>query len=203
MKKTASLPLVAFVSLFWVVSNLIAFAEPDIYVGSPTAPGRIVESISDDQLVPLSGNTHPLARDEYDLGEVPDSFPIDHMFLQLQRSADQEQALENLISQQQDAHSANYHQWLTSSQLGQAFGPAQADIETVVDWLNAHGFEVNEVYANAMTIDISGTAGGVREAFHTEIHQYNVDGKQYIANESDPTIPGRTRSRRFGGCLSA
>ena len=38
-------------------------------------------------------------------------------------------------------------------------------------------------------MDVSGTAGQVREAFHTGIHKYVVNGKQHITNASDPSIP--------------
>lgn len=40
-----------------------------------------------------------------------------------------------------------------------------------------------------MLIDFSGTAGQIRNAFHTEIHRLQVGGKQHIANMSDPQIP--------------
>ena len=40
-----------------------------------------------------------------------------------------------------------------------------------------------------MLIDFSGTAGQVREAFHTEIHNLDVSGERHIANMSDPQIP--------------
>jgi subtilase family serine protease len=40
-----------------------------------------------------------------------------------------------------------------------------------------------------MTVDVSGTAAQVRETFHTEIHKYLVNGKEHIANASDPQIP--------------
>ncbi len=36
--------------------------------------------------------------------------------------------------------------------------------------------------------------GQVREAFHTEIHQYLVNGKQHIANASDPQVPAALAS---------
>ena len=38
-------------------------------------------------------------------------------------------------------------------------------------------------------IEFSGTAGQVREAFHTEIHNLEVKGVAHIANMSDPRIP--------------
>jgi len=40
-----------------------------------------------------------------------------------------------------------------------------------------------------MLIDFSGTAGSVREAFHTKIHSLSVNGQIHFANMSDPRIP--------------
>ena len=73
--------------------------------------------------------------------------------------------------------------------MGADFGPAQQDIDAVVQWLNSHELQVNGVSKSGLTIDVSGTAGQVREAFRTEIHKYNVQGQQHIANASDPKIP--------------
>ena len=44
-------------------------------------------------------------------------------------------------------------------------------------------------YDNGMLIDFSGTAGQVRSAFHTDIHQLDVKGVKHFANMSDPKIP--------------
>ena len=60
---------------------------------------------------------------------------------------------------------------------------------TIRGWLRSHGFTVNVVYPNGVVIDFSGTAGQVREAFHTEIHRLYVNGAKHIANMSDPRIP--------------
>jgi subtilase family serine protease len=48
---------------------------------------------------------------------------------------------------------------------------------------------VNSVSRSGLTIDLSGTAGQVKEAFQTEMHSYEVNGQQHIANASDPAIP--------------
>lgn len=157
--------------------------------GSPTAAPRIVDAVDETKLVTLAGQTHPLAAPKYDRGAVEDSYPMEHMFLQLRRSPKQEDTLKSTIDELQDPHSGKYHQWLTAEELGTKFGPAQRDIETVAQWLSSHGFQVNTVHKNGLTIDVSGTAGQVREAFHTEIHKYLVNGKQHIANVSDPQIP--------------
>jgi pseudomonalisin len=158
-------------------------------VGSPNADPRIVDAVDETKLVTLAGRTHPLAAPKYDQGAVSDSFPMEHMFLQLRRSAEQEDALQQTIKELQDPHSGKYHQWLTAEEMGTKFGPAQQDIETVTQWLSSHGLQVNTVFKNGMTIDVSGTAGQVRDTFHTEIHKYLVNGKQHIANASVPQVP--------------
>lgn len=158
-------------------------------VGSATAAPQIVSAINEANLLPLVGSTHPLALAKYDQGAVPDTFPLEHMFIQLQRGAEQEKALAHAIEQMQDPHSANYHHWLTADQLGQNYGPSQQDIDLVTAWLEGHGLQVNQIYKNGLTIDVSGTSAQVRDAFHTQIHRYDVNGEQHIANSSDPMIP--------------
>ena len=142
-----------------------------------------------EKLVTLRGNTHPLARPEYDQGAAPDSLPMERMLLVLQRSAEQEAALRKLLDEQQIKSSPNYHMWLTPEQFGQQFGPADADIQAVTDWLASQGFQVSRVAAGRTVIEFSGTAGQVRQAFHTEIHKFVVNGEEHWANASDPQIP--------------
>ena len=153
------------------------------------AAARLTESIDETKLVTLSGNTHPLAVPKNDLGPAPDSMPLQHMYLQLQRSPEQQQALDKLLRQMQTSTSPMYHQWLTATELGKSYGPAQQDIDTVVTWLGLHGLQVNGVSKSGLTIDVSGTVTQLRDAFHTQMHTYNVKGQQHIANATDPQIP--------------
>jgi hypothetical protein len=74
--------------------------------GSPSAAARIVDSIDETKLVSLGGHTHPLAKANFDQGRVSDSLPLDHMFLELRRSAEQEERLERALREIQDPHSA-------------------------------------------------------------------------------------------------
>jgi Pro-kumamolisin, activation domain/Bacterial Ig-like domain (group 3) len=150
---------------------------------------RITAAVSESQLTTLSGNTHPYARRQFDRGAAPDSLPMQRMLLVLKRNPAQEATLDTLMEQQQDPSSSNYHAWLTPQQFGQQFGPADADIQTITLWLESHGFTVNRVSNGRTVIEFSGTAGQVRDAFHTEIHQYNVSGENHWANSSDPQIP--------------
>jgi subtilase family serine protease len=94
------------------------------------------------------------------------------MILLLNRPPEREAALQQFL---QDAHtrgSASYHKWLTPEQFGAQFGPADADIQTAAGWLSSHGFQVAKTSKSRQLIEFSGTAGQLREAFHTQIHQY-------------------------------
>ena len=155
-----------------------------------SAPHRLIkQAVDESQRAVLKGNTHPLARAEYDQGAAPANLTMRRMILVLQRSAEQESALRTLLEGQQTKSSPNYRQWLTPAQFGQQFGPADSDIATVRAWLESHGFQVTSISNGRTAIEFSGTAGQVQEAFHTQIHSYQVNGEQHWANSSDPSIP--------------
>jgi hypothetical protein len=158
------------------------------------APARITQAVDEANLTILKGNTYFLARAKYDRGAAPSSLPMNRMLLVLQRSPQQESALEQLLDQQQDQSSPNYHQWLTPQQFGQQFGPSDQDVEKITSWLQSHGFQVASISNGRTVIEFSGTAGQVQEAFNTAIHKYSVPSKSgaledHWANSADPSIP--------------
>jgi subtilase family serine protease len=166
----------------------IIAAAPSIQAQS-AAPRLITQAINPANLTTLAGNARPEANAANDRGMVPDSFPLNHMLLQLQRSDEQEQAFDTLIDQLHDRSSPNFHKWLSIGEIGTLFGPATADVQILTAWLQQNGFTVTGVYGTGTAIDFSGTAGEVRAAFHTEIHRLSVNGADHIANMSDPRIP--------------
>jgi hypothetical protein len=148
----------------------------------------ITQAIDESQLTMLTGNVYPLARKEFDLGVAPASLPMERMLLVLKHSPAQDAALRRFLDEQQDQSSPNYHQWLTPEQFGQEFGPTDADIQTITNWLQSHGFQVGTTKGRTV-LEFSGSASQVQAAFHTEIHRYVVNGELHWANASDPQIP--------------
>ena len=153
------------------------------------ATPRIQSAVSTSPLVPLKGNTLPLAQARFDRGIVPDGTPTGHMMMVLKRSDAQQKALDQLVAAQQDPKSASFHKWMTPESFGTQFGVADADVQTVASYLSSQGFAVGRIFKNKMAIEFSGTAGQVRSAFRTEIHSYAVNGQTFHANASDPQIP--------------
>ena len=160
------------------------------FSAAQTGPAsRIIQPISDAVRVTLKGNVHPLAQARSDLGTVPDSFPASRMVLLLQRSPEREAALQQFL---QDAHSPGspaFHKWIKPDQFGERYGLTDSEIAAVSGWLQEHGLAVSRINRAKTAIEFSGTAGGVRSAFHTQIHAYLVNGEEHYANDVDPQIP--------------
>jgi subtilase family serine protease len=159
------------------------------FADCPGPVARITTAPDDDTLQTLSGNVHALARDEFDRGTVADDLPMEHIIMMLQRTPQQELELQGRIDRMHNRNSPLFHQWLTTQQVGSCYGVADQDIARISNWLETKGFKVDTVPAGKTLLIFTGTAGQVRDAFHTEIHNLNVNGKLHIANMSEPQIP--------------
>jgi hypothetical protein len=158
-------------------------------VNERVIPDRIIAPIQEAQVVTLTGNVHPLARGEFDLGAVSAETPLAWMVLELEPSAAQQAELDSLLEAQHDAGSPLYHQWLTPAEYGSRFGAGAEDLARITTWLAGHGFVVEEIPASARLVVFSGNAGMVADTFHTEIHRYVVNGVEHIGNAQDPQVP--------------
>ncbi|MGA8607840.1 MAG: protease pro-enzyme activation domain-containing protein [Candidatus Sulfotelmatobacter sp.] len=174
--------------LLAVLASLFLFAVPSAEAEN-VRPVLITQTVDESNLVALGGNTRPEAKAEYDRGRVDDNLLMEHLLLLLKRSPEQERELEEFIDDLHDSSSPTFHRWLTAEEFGERFGVAKQDRDTIKNWLQSHGLKINVDYTNDLLIDFSGTAGQVRKAFHTEIHNLNVKGVKHIANMSDPQIP--------------
>jgi pro-kumamolisin-like protein len=88
-------------------------------------PFVIAQTVDENKLVTLGGNTRPEAKAKYDLGRVADNFLMAHLQLLLKRSAEQERELEELIEELHDPSSPAFHRWLTAKEFGERFGVSQ------------------------------------------------------------------------------
>ena len=155
---------------------------------APDATSRI-GAIDESSLVILKAITIRWRLAANDRGEVAADLPMERMLLVLTRDDATESALQSLLARQQDKASPDFHAWLSPAQFGERFGASKADLQTLTAWLASHGFRVNRVAQGGMTIEFSGTAAQVKEAFHTPVHAYFVGGELHYANALDPQIP--------------
>lgn len=150
---------------------------------------RISGPIDSSQTVALARSVHPKAQPQYDQGPVEPSFPISYVTLAIAPSPSQQAALDQLLVQQQDRQSPNYHKWLTPEQYAERFGLSQDDVNKIMAWLKSQGLTVLSVARGRNSVIFSGTAEQIEKTFRTEIHNYDIHGEKHIANSTAVMLP--------------
>jgi uncharacterized protein (TIGR03437 family) len=150
---------------------------------------RIAGRIDNNRRVELAGHIHPQASAQFDQGLVEPSLALPNLTLMLQPSASQQADLEQLLAQQQDPASPNYHNWLTPEEYAARFGVSQSDIDQITQWLESQHLPVVSVARAHNAITIRGTAAQAQAAFGVELHYYLVNGERHFANATAPSIP--------------
>lgn len=183
-RRFASLPF----SFALFVGTVIAFST----AAPGASPDRISGSIAGNGArrgVRLSGNVHPNVRRGRDRGAVSAATPVTDMRLMLQPTPEQSAALEQLIEDQRNPSSADYHNWLTPEEFADRFGVGENDMAKMRSWLESEGFHVTGMARARNWIAFGGTAAQVARTFQTQIRRYEVDGETHLANDRDPAIP--------------
>ena len=150
---------------------------------------RITRPIDNAQRVTLSGHIHSKATPANDRGRVAPTLQLSYVTLTLTQSAAQQADLADLLAEQQNPSSPNYHRWLTPGQYADRFGVSREDISRITQWLQRQGLTIVEVSQGRNRITVSGSAAQIESALATEIHQYVVDGKTHFANATNPSVP--------------
>ena len=152
--------------------------------------------------IQIAGEKSPLLSKAVEAGALAGSTTLPHVQLVLKRPAERQAAFDRLVHDQQDSASLSYHRWLAAAEL-RAYGPDQADIDTVVAWLLGRGLTVNSVSPSGMSIDFGGSASAVSGAFHTSLHRVIVaNGDPHIANVTELAIPAALAPVVRGATLS-
>ena len=177
--------------LAWILLNLWLSMPCQIAAQSllSTRPRNRIGFIDDESRVTLSGNRHPMARRQFEVGPAAPNHRMQRMILALQPDARQQSALDQLLVAQHNPQSPYYHRWLTPQSFGKRFGVSENDLAQIRGWLQLHGMSIDEVSPGRRAVVFSGTVMQVESAFRTQIHTYRVAGKLHRANASDPQIP--------------
>ena len=170
--------------------GVAAFASAQSLSIAPTAARNLVTTqVEAGQRRPLSGHRVAWASAQNDHGAVADDLRLQNLTLTLNRTAEREQAFQQLLKDRQDPASPDYHRWLTPVEVGERFGASQHDIDAVSAWLSSQGLHVDSVANSRTRIAFSGAAGAVAQAFATPLHNYAVGDATRLANVDDPQIP--------------
>lgn len=150
---------------------------------------RIAGAIDPDQAVALRGNVPPQTRAAIDLGRADRNDIVRRVTIHFRPAPALQMELDQLLADQQNPKSPYYHTWLTPEQFGDRFSLTAADQAKVLQWLKDAGLSINSVAAARNWIAVDGKVGDVERAFHTEIHNYRIDGGTHFANATEPSIP--------------
>lgn len=154
-----------------------------------TLPPRIPAAIRSSGLTALRGSVDARVAKARDLGRLAANRSIPAVTINLAPSAEQLSALRQLVDQQSNPSSPLYHQWLTQQEFGARFGYSDDDLERLVSWFTAQGLTLRNIAASRNAVTFSGTAAQMEAAFHTELHQVQIDGTAQIANTTAIALP--------------
>lgn len=153
------------------------------------ARNRINQAVSQTETVEIENSVNPRVSHSSDLGPLSPGTRLESMMLQFSMSAEQQAALDQLLSDQQNPASARYHQWLTPAQFAAQFGLSSTDLGKVKDWLGSQGFTVTGVANGGQFISFTGTAAQAQTAFGTSIHRLSYNGETHYASVTNASIP--------------
>src|ERR1700733_8158944 len=106
---------------------------------------RITKPIDNAQRVTLTGHVGPRATPANDRGRVAPTLKLSYVTLTLAPSAAQKADLANLLAEQQNPSSPNYHRWLTPAQYADRFGVSAEDMRGITQWLQGQGLSIVNV----------------------------------------------------------
>ena len=98
-------------------------------------------------------------------------------------------AFDKAVDALYDPASPTFHKWMTNADL-KKYAPTEEQRETVRQELQNHGLTILSTDAIGFTIRAHGTIANVENAFNTELHQFQHDGKVFRAQVRDAQLRG-------------
>lgn len=97
--------------------------------------------------------------------------------------------LRKFLTALQDPSSSEYHQFLTPEQFTDQYGPTQAQVSAVTNYLKSRGLSITGVTPNRMTIHVQATSGVFEHAFGIQINDYRYRGRSVYGPAEAPRLP--------------
>ena len=139
-------------------------------------------------LTQLKGHIPDWIRPERQVSQAVDSNAPVHLSIILSRDPAVQAAFTTFLNDQQDRSSPSYRQWLHPQQIGELFGPTQADLDALTGWLTAQG-SVESLAPSRVIVEVSGTTATVGTTFRTSFGYFTLNQKPVLSAVSDPFVP--------------
>jgi subtilase family serine protease len=152
---------------------------------SESAPSSSATTLAVSSSYSVNGNTPGFTKHATNTGAVdPTTVMTVTVWLQLHNEAQ----LDKLLQSQYQKGNSNYHGWITQDQFNAQFSPTAQEVASVQNFLSGHKLTAISVGDNNFYVKAQGALGDVQKAFHVEIDGFTLNGKQYRANTTDPSI---------------
>jgi len=178
--------LAAFAAIVGVAQLEGCGTEPGASTSEATPQA---EPVATPAFVTLDRNVHPLARPEHDIGPLDPATQLSNLSVVFKLSPKQLLDREALKSALLDPGSRSYHKWLTPEDYAARFGASADDIARTSGWLTQQGLHVVSTSRLGSRVSFSGSVDAIQNAFHTEMHRYEVGNATHYAMASAPSIP--------------
>ncbi|CAK9252008.1 unnamed protein product [Sphagnum jensenii] len=144
----------------------------------------------------LTGHVPAKVKQMTDLGSAPadQSIPVT-----IALSLNNESDLDQRLAQIYQPGSSLYQKYMKPSEFQSRYAPTDAQISSTIAELQAKGLSGFSVSENKLFVKASGTTQTMNAAFHTEIHQYQANGKTYFAPAYDVQVPANSLIRSVVG----
>lgn len=182
-----SLPRLLFTSAIYLGLTCFGIAN----ASAAAIKDRITGAVSSSDFVAIPNSVQPKARLANDLGPMQGDVRLQGLSIHFNMSVAQQAALDQLLADQQNPSSSQYHQWLTPEQYGEQFGLSSDDLAKVTAWLTNQGFTITGVANGRTFITFSGTVAQVQAAFATSMHNVSLNGEMHFANVTNISVPGQ------------
>ena len=136
--------------------------------------------------VRLPGNP-PGAEDLAAAGATSALAPASNLSMRVVMALRNQAELTQLLADQQNPSSPDYHRWLTPDEFTARFGPTPEDLAQVSAWLTQQGFTVTSASTSDRFVRFTGSAEKAAAAFQTSFAATS-DGR-YFASLAQPAVP--------------
>ncbi len=135
---------------------------------------------------PLAGSASPALGQGRSLGPVAAGAAVDFELVLNPRDLAGAQALALATA---TPGSASYRKFLTPAAWESQFSPTRRQVAAVTAWVRSQGLKVRSIAADRLAIEVTGTSGGVEQAFDTTLGYRAVDGQRLRVSERDLSVP--------------
>ncbi|HEX3719858.1 MAG TPA: protease pro-enzyme activation domain-containing protein [Verrucomicrobiae bacterium] len=102
-----------------------------------------------------------------------------------------QQSLSNLLRDIYNPASPQYHEYLSSDQFVEQFGPTPSNYQAVVNFAQANGFTVTATHPDRMLLDVSATATAIQRAFQVQllVYRHPKELRNFYSPNVEPSVP--------------